>query len=107
MRTIHDFKYSFDQVHSSLCLYEELLRRRNASGSETKLPPDIESFWDGNGINAIREACIEAAEVVDILWADMSDDYRDVNCFDWEFIPTLVDSMTIVNNSFVFKRFEA
>lgn len=97
--SITDELYSWAEVESVMCVWEELLARRHyryIDGSAFPRSKDFMGFndyWDDYGTAQLRRDAAFIAVWVQEVWENMDDDVRSSVCFDWEFVPRMIDQL--------------
>lgn len=75
-----------EHVHTALCIWETWLE------SEGDTPWTL--FRDAHGAVHSRYAAIHMAPQVEAVWTALDDETRDCVCYDWEFVPTMLQHFT-------------
>lgn len=90
--SITDELYSWGEVESAMCVWEELLERRAGyAGSGAR--EALSDYWENYGTAQLRRDAAFIAVWVQEVWENMDDDVRSSVCFDWEFVPRMIDQL--------------
>lgn len=86
--------YTEAEVDAALCVWDELLSKRSMLSAEeyrTEQERAFDTYWNNNGYAVMRQYAVSLGRWAEEVWLLLSDDQRDVECFDFEFLPRLLD----------------
>lgn len=90
--------YTDDTLHTAACLWEAALEALAAGEAEARAEEgDRRQWWsferhlhayrEYNGTCTLRQKVVALAPKCDAAWDALSEDERDTQCFDWDFVP--------------------
>lgn len=90
--------YTAEHLHTAACLWEAALEALGAGETEARAEQqDPRRFWSferrlhayryNYGTADLRQRVVALAPACDAAWEALSEDERDTQCFDWDFVP--------------------
>jgi hypothetical protein len=87
-----------EHLHTAACLWEAALEALDKGEREARAegtpPPAVVSFErrlhgqrEHDGTAYLRQRVVALAPACDAAWDALSEDERDTQCFDWDFVP--------------------
>ena len=80
-------KYTGSQMETAMCVWEEIMTRRSNDNDDP-----LNGYWDHFGTAQVRDDCIAISVWIDAIWNGMDEQVWDT-CFDWEFVPRMLDQV--------------
>ena len=92
--------YSKDQLETCLCVWEAILAMRNGA-DKAGLPDGLQKKFERHGASGIRiELVPSVAAWVDKVYPLISSEARDLNAFDWDIVPAIMDEIDWSSSDF-------